>query len=324
MKYLLAICFFLSGVSVAAQPGVYRWHWHRSGDSLLISGMKADGSRESVLVPFESTVRRFGRLYRIADLLEYERTATFFETIDSLSHTLVQPFAPELRQAQRLEIVLDSNLVSLPIEFLKINAELLALHCPLVFRISTGSGSGPDKVRLTQGALLRDTSADPENACRFVQRMFPGSVLKPAHTLRSFRINGQADFAVLSTHGVVDSASGKGILFLNEKPLDPDLLFGGKPLKLLYIDACQQGVSQTLIGRLARQKARWLLAPIISNDSGESSTRTMTGFFSHLKRNDDPAKALWETRKELYRHYGVGWSPLDRVNKSLIFRAYLF
>ncbi|RYZ21423.1 MAG: hypothetical protein EOO16_13125 [Chitinophagaceae bacterium] len=323
--FLLLSCL-ITRFRASAQEGDFHWRWQRAGNSLVLTGSLTGSPSRTVVLPFRPAAERFGRIYRIADLLEYEREGIFFATADTLSRMLVAPFSEMLAKARRVVVVIDTTMVGFPVEFLSFGTTELARYRPLLFRINTDALPGR-LVRLRKGFVLRDTSADPENACATIQRRYPGTDLLRAHRLQktSFRIPATADFAVLSTHGLADSASGAGLLFLNEKPLNLDTVFGNGMLQLLYIDACQQGVSRSLLRRLAAgPAARWLLAPVVSNDSGESSTRTMKDFFRHLQKSGDPALALLLTRRDLYRHYSAGWNRLDRANKALIFRAYLF
>jgi hypothetical protein len=325
MKFSLLATLFFWTLTVLGQKGPdFYWSWRIVGDSVIVTGKCAGAGAGRVAVGKAATLQSFARIYRIVDALDYERLGEYKAHAKNLSAKLVKPFAAALSKCGRMIVTLDTGLLALGIEFLATGSQPLALYRPLLFRINTGKVVEEKKLRLHKGFILRDTSADPENACRTVQQAYPNSVLRSAHGLAAsaFRLPAGIDFAVLSTHGLVDSATGKGLLFL-DKDLLPAGSLAAAPLDLLYIDACQQAASRSVTSALSHKATgTYYIAPLVSNDSGESSTRTMTGFFNYLKVLGDATGALWHTRRDLAAHYRK-WKSLDVVNMSYIFRVYL-
>ncbi len=65
----------------------------------------------------------------------------------------------------------------------------------------------------------------------------------------------------------------------------------------------------------------YAVAPILSNEAGDSSTGTIEIFFSELAKGIDPVKALFSARSALYERYA-----LDDIQtalwRSFPFRVY--
>jgi hypothetical protein len=86
----------------------------------------------------------------------------------------------------------------------------------------------------------------------------------------------------MSVHGQIDNTtadhvglghgSGTGADFLTIKP------------RLAYFDSCRLGVSGRFLKAFLEIGSLYFVAPVLSNEAGNSSTKTMQSFFKHLQQ----------------------------------------
>src|SRR5690606_1344157 len=116
--------------------------------------------------------------------------------------------------------------------------------------------------------------------------------------------------------GEVDK-NGSGGVTINNEELEADFV-KNLNVDLTYFDSCQMGVAWDFIHQFAdQQTSTFFVAPIISNDAGDSSTKTVTWFFEGLNSGKAPARALAETRRKLYEFYkGRKLDEITTLNKA--------
>jgi hypothetical protein len=323
----LFIFLLLSGMfkNIGAQH-IFYWKWQFEANTIKITGGIDAGDKATINADAAVVKKRFYTLYKIIDEIEYPLIKTYLKTQDTLSRELVLPFEKQIAQCSLIIIEIDSSLLRLPIEFLNCNNQSLAVAHPLLFTINGFMPSqSNDSLLLQKGFIIRDPTSDPENACKTTLLKYPSSIFKSAYkiTPKDFTKKPATDFILISAHGDADSLTLCGGIALNNIENAPASFFKNNNSKLIYIDACQQGINWTYIGALAQtREANFYLGPIISNDSGESSTKTINWFFDYLKSLYNPYIALWKTRIKLYKHYNKKINRMDVINKSFIFRIY--
>ncbi len=76
----------------------------------------------------------------------------------------------------------------------------------------------------------------------------------------------------------------------------------------------------------ADSEIQFYLGPIISNDAGDSSTRTMIWFFEGVLVHGNPIQALFDTRTRLFMFYAEEQklNLITSLNKAFAFRLYEF
>jgi hypothetical protein len=129
-----------------------------------------------------------------------------------------------------------------------------------------------------------------------------------------------ADILLISAHGWVQFANTDSMK-MGEERLRPERLSHLSP-SLIYFDSCNLGVSAHFIQSFRDRGAQFYVAPILANEAGNSSTKTIAYFFERLKAGDTPSKALFYTRKKLYELYGEkeGFNML--LYRAFPFRVY--
>ena len=316
----------LLNIKGAAAQNIFHWKWHLEENSIKIKGRIDNGEEKEVITDAVITKKRFNLLYKIIDETEYKEFKGYLSTRDTLSHELVLPFQKYISQSRLIVIEIDSSLLRLPIEFLNLHNQSIATVKPLLFTINHFTPTaGFDSVRLQKGYIVRDPTSDPENACRTTLQKYPASIFKSAYKITANDLVKKPgiDFILISAHGDADSISLCGGIALNKIENVAGTFFKVNNSKVVYIDGCQQGINWTYIGALAQTpETNFYLGPVISNDSGESSTKTINWFFDYLQQVNNPCIALWKTRIKLYKHYNKKINRMDVINKSLIFRIY--
>ena len=118
-------------------------------------------------------------------------------------------------------------------------------------------------------------TADPENACKSINEKYENSYFD---YIENVNIDGikkakDFDFLLMSVHGVIDVNSCQGFIKINNEKLYPST-FSRKNLKLVYFDSCHLGKAKNFVDRFHSLDAQYYLGPIISNEAGNSSTKT--------------------------------------------------
>ncbi len=320
---LLLLSFSLCAAAKAQQ--IFYWRWQAAGDSVHITG--AIGT-DRIIVPqsLKLTRERFVRLCYIIDEIEYKKLEVYHNTADTLSDLLIKPFANELKKCSSIYVEIDSSLLNFSLEFLAVNKMPLAIYKPMLFTINGFvNADTTQSFPLHRGFIVRDKTSDPEKACINIFHQFPKSEFKDAYSIyqKDLGLKKNTDFILFSAHGDADSLTFRGGIGLNKiDNVDPEFFKMNDPA-LVYLDGCQQGINRTYISAPAQtEKTNFYLGPLVSNDSGESSTRTINWFFDYLKQTKDPVVSLFKTRQRLFVHYNGHIKQMDVINKSFIFRVY--
>jgi hypothetical protein len=326
MNRFLMITILLFCVISGKTQNVFHWKWELTNEQIKVTGKIDSGQEKAITLEADIIKKRFGLLYDIIDKINYRDIKRYLKTVDTLSSQLVFPFAKELSQCRSVIIEIDSLLLNLPVEFLINNKKAIAINKPLVFTINNYAVNKNDStIKLHKGFIVRDSTSDPENACLTTLYNYPKSGFKSASkiTAKDLTLKPGIDFMLISAHGDADSITFRGGITLNKIDNVPPLFFKENNCKLVYIDGCQQGINWAYIAALAQtHETNFYLGPIVSNDSGESSTKTINWFFSFLKQTDNPVLSLFKTRVKLYNHYNKKINKMDVINKSYIFRIY--
>jgi hypothetical protein len=326
MIKLFIFLSFLFQFKASTAQNIFHWKWQLTEGNIKITGRTDNGTVKEIVTDAAAAKKRFELLYGVIDEIEYPKLKAWLKTADRLSKELVMPFEKNISQCSLIIIEIDSSLLRLPIEFLNFNNQSIAIARPLLFTIKGfASNEHVDSIKLHKGYIVRDPTSDPENACRTTLQKYPASQFKSAYkiTEKDLVRKPGIDFILISAHGDADSISLRGGIALNKIENVSPVFFKENNPKIVYIDACQQGINWAYISALTQTpEVNFYLGPIISNDSGESSTKTINWFFDYLRQVYDPAIALWKTRKKLYNHYNKKINRMDVINKSFIFRIY--
>lgn len=221
--------------------------------------------------------------------------------LTEVGRVLYAPFDAWIERACRIEFVVAEESLAFLLDALHYRGKPLFLHKQVIFSLHAHSDNPLGVSHKWNGLLISHESSDPERAVLAVKNLFPGSFYYDDHDVHpeDLRDITEVDFVLISGHG----GPVKGIE-LENMPIRPETLVHMAP-KLVYLDSCRLGRHPGFLKSLHQSGTRYYLAPILNNESGESSTKTIERFFVALSDGKSPSNALFITRKTLYEHYSA-------------------
>lgn len=272
--------------------------------------------------------RRFATIYTILEEKQTQKAQLLAENLHSLSEQILAPFTTFIQQCSHVRLIVYEDLIRCAFDLLPFEGRYLFLQRSVSYQVTEGYGDEEPTIELGSALLIADLTADPEEACRQVAKLIPEAEYASMEDADLDMIKDAAaevDALIISAHGEVED-DNSGALYLNEQALSAKLI-GKLEAWLVYFDACQQGVNQRYLDAFQEESdTQFYLAPIISNDAGDSSTKTLLWFFTELLTHRQPIRALFATRQRLFAFYDQQ-QRLDLVttlNKSFPFRLYEF
>lgn len=276
----------------------------------------------------EEIISQFDMIYEILEEKKEGKEQKLRQSIETLSAQLITPFAKQIQKCSLVRFVVYEDLIRGAFDLLLYDNSPLFLQRQICYQIAEGEGDDEPQIELTSALLIADLTADPEEACRQVAELIPESEyarMEDADLDMIKEAADQVDVLVVSAHGEIDEENS-GSVTLNDKEINPKLI-GKLEQWIVYFDSCQQGANMDYLQAFQENSdVQFYLAPIISNDAGDSSTLTMLWFFTAVREHGNPMRALYETRKRLFEFY-TATRKLDLItslNKAFAFRLYEF
>ena len=221
--------------------------------------------------------------------------------LTEVGRDLYSPVEGWIERASAIEFVVAEESLAFPLDALYYSGKSLFLHKQVIYSLHAHSDDPLGVSHKWKGLLISHESSDPERAVLAVKDLFPGSFYYDDHDVHpeDLRNIAEVDFVLISGHG----GPVKGIE-LENMPIRPETLVHMAP-KLVYLDSCRLGRHPGFLRSLHQSGTRYYLAPILNNESGESSTKTIQRFFTALSDGETPSNALFIARKTLYKHYSA-------------------
>lgn len=276
----------------------------------------------------KTIVAQFNTIYAILEEKQTHKTHALDETIDALSALILPPFTPYLQQCSSVRFIVYADLIRCAFDLLRFEGQYLFLQRSVCYQVAEGYGEDEPVIELGNALLIADLTADPEEGCRQVAELIPEAEYAEVKDADLRMIKGAADEVdalIISAHGELDEEND-GSVELNDESIDAGLI-AKLEAWLVYFDACQQGANMTYLDTFQEESdTQFYLAPIISNDAGDSSTKTLLWFFTSLLEHLNPVRALFETRKKLFAFYDQtqNLNKVATLNKAFPFRLYEF
>lgn len=303
-------------------------YWTENQD-LCIYAEAGDFEKEVTLQgQAPAVIAQFTTIYAILENKEEEKEQKLQEAILLLSDRLLAPFTKQLTECSAVRFVIYDDLVRCAFDLLLFEGRFLFLQRSVCYQVAEGRGEDDARLTVESALLIADLTADPEEACKEVSRRIPESFyarMQDANMGMIKEAADQVDALIVSAHGELDDDNGGGV-YLNDKLIGSQLI-GKLEAWIVYFDACQQGANWDYLQAFQEESdIQFFLAPIISNDAGDSSTKTMIWFFAAVLEHGNPIRALFETRKRLFEFYTVKerLSLITSLNKAFAFRIYEF
>ncbi|MGD2093756.1 MAG: hypothetical protein PVH77_01985 [Phycisphaerales bacterium] len=234
--------------------------------------------------------------------------------------TFFRPIKKFLRQCTEIEFVIgNDSLISYPFDFLIFEGKPLFLQKPIAYSFKR---IGPRRFNLkdVSGALLiSDKTADPQRAVIKVQKYIPNNRYRDIAEIKptDFKAMDFIDLLLMSAHGHIFADEDDYIEFGDDR-LKTNHLANLRP-RMVYLDSCFMGSSLDFIKLFRSNEAAFYIAPIVPNEAGNSSTKTMTLFFEAFDIYGCPVYAMYLTRCQLYEHFSK-----QGMNFMLFFRSFPF
>ena len=313
----------ISRVSNSGHPttrrGVLYISLQSTGDQVSIRAELDQKNKSFTLAKgAEEIVSRLKMVY--SHINEGEATkADINPVLEEFGALIFKPIADLVGSSTEVQFVIPGRFLTFPLDLLHFKGRPLFLQKPVTYsfdKIEPGHFPlSPQRTAL----IISDKSSDPENGCKVLKDILPSSDYYSIEEMNLTRLStlDPADILLISAHGWVQFANTDSMGMGMERLL-PEHLSHLSP-KLVYLDSCQLGVSAQFVQSFRDRGIQFYVAPILSNEAGNSSTKTIAFFFERLKAGDTPSKALFYTRKKLYEFYG----EKEGFNK-LIFRAFPF
>ncbi len=298
-------------------------------DDFCIYAEADDYEKEITLTGQTKTiVTHFDTIYDILQELKTGKADELTASLHFLSERLLAPFTNQLQKCNHVRFIVYEDLIRCAFDLLLFEGRYLFLQRSVCYQVDEGYGDEEPQIELGSALLIADLTADPEEACRQVAKLIPEAEYAKMEDADFGMIKAAADEVdalVISAHGELEEGN-YGALYLNEEELSAKLV-GKLEAWVVYFDSCQQGVNMTYLDAFQEESdIQFYLAPIISNDAGDSSTKTMVWFFTDLRQHLNPVRALFATRKRLFEFYNQEQklNIVTTLNKAFPFRLYEF
>ena len=305
-----------------AERGVLYLSLEPAGDQISVQA-ELDGDRKSYRVPHGAEMARELRaLYML--LQGGESTETELNPLlKKFGAIFFTPIAAMLGAAAEIRFVIPGKFLIFPLDLLHFKGRSLFLQKPVSYsfeRMTAGQFLfSPEWKAL----IISDKTSDPENGCQLLKEMLPASGYYAIEDMNLAKLATiqTPDLLLISAHGSVGYGNVDGMAMGEERLLSES--FSHLSPELVYLDSCALGASASFIQGFRERGTRFYLAPIVSNEAGNSSTKTIAFFFERLRGGDTPSQALFYTRRKLYETYREKDGFAKLLFRAFPFRVYL-
>lgn len=269
----------------------------------------------------DELTKRFNRIYAQIEEQTFSKKQLLLE-LNLLGKLLFEPISPFIESSSQIEFIIPKELIKFPLDLLIFKEQFLFLYRPVSYSFSKQM---PENFSFTsdwKAIIVSDPTADPENGCYLLKKMLPSSTYYKINqiNIQKFKTLNRPDLLLISAHGDI-SFSENDCISIKDDELYPQHLSQLRP-KLAYLDSCQLGASYQFIQSFQKSGTQYYVAPLISNEAGDSSTKTISYFFDSLKNSQLPAFALFSTRKRLYSYFKEKEDLPNLLWKAFPFRVY--
>ncbi|MCB1174338.1 MAG: hypothetical protein KDK39_12270 [Leptospiraceae bacterium] len=255
---------------------------------------------------------------------------SFTARLNRLGAEILGPFQAEIQGAECVLFVLPPGRIYYMLDLLPLGSKPLYLQKPVAYALqSIHSRKQPVFSARSSALILRDPDTDPENGAGQAAKMYRQARL---HKMKGTPVDvldgARADILLLSAHGGVtvpwekDGDEDDDSLDWNDDEITAAELEESS-FKLLYLDSCQMGISHDMISAATETGASYYMAPVISNEAGNSSTKSIVYFFRALASGQSPLSALFQTRRQIYNEFKGKKAAHILYYYSFPFRLYL-
>jgi len=249
--------------------------------------------------------RRMNQLNKMLENYDQHTDEAFRSELDQLGALIYAPLKESIIQADEVAIGITFSMIRFPFEHLFFEGKPLCLQKPIVIYFDQLPAQQFSYGNIKSAQLIADLTADPEEACRKVATKLNNADYRNIAKVKPSFIKNlkRHDLLLVSAHGEISYGEEDCIEF-NEESFYPESWVKASPM-LAYFDSCQVGSSYAFVKAFKNAGTLYFLAPITSNEAGNSSTKTISYFFENLINGDSPERALHQAKIRLYKHYSA-------------------
>jgi hypothetical protein len=244
--------------------------------------------------------------------------------LNELGALFFGPVQDAILKADVVAIGMSPTMIRFPFEHLHIQGKPLGLQKPVVVYFDHLPASSFSYESLRSALALADLTADPEEACRKAAKRFRNPEYHSLDDIDSEELESlkRHDLLLVSAHGDISFGEDDCIEY-DEESYAPKTWAQVRPM-LAYFDSCQVGTSREFIEAFRKAGTQYFVAPVTSNEAGNSSTRTINFFFAGLEAGQSPEHALFQAKLQLADHYSAArQSPYGKfLYRVMPFRVY--
>ncbi len=266
-------------------------------------------------------------LYPLLQSIERKKNT---ETIEPLLKEgglhIFEPITPLIQSSSEVVFIIPNSLLKLPLDLLYIHGIPLFLQKPITYSFTTITSQPWQFSNKLSALIMSDKDTDPDRGAYFVKELLPSAeyydISRNINELDLSRLTTipPKDIVLISAHGQISFDENDHIV-LGEEQIVPPHLSRLCP-KLIYLDSCQMGISNRFIQDFRNVGTMYNIAPITSNEAGNSSTKTINFFFKAFQEGSSPPMALFLARKKLYTHFEMSDSFEFLLWRAFPFRVY--
>lgn len=310
--------------SAASRCEVLRLKFAQEKGFLVLEAITDAGTKKFRIEDVKGKLsRRMNHLNTMLENYDEHSDERLRSELHELGELIYGPVKEVILQAEEVAIGITPGMIRFPLEHLYFQGKPLSLQKPVLFYFDPLPTSKFSHEILQSAQIIADLTADPEEACRKVAKKFKNADYRSLDTVKTgFIRNLKAhDLLLVSAHGDISYGEDDCIEF-DEESFYPESWAKVTP-KLAYFDSCQVGASAAFVKAFKRAGTMYFLAPITSNQAGDSSTKTISYFFESLMNGDSPERALHQAKIRLYKHYsGKNISYGALLYRAMPFRVY--
>ncbi len=236
--------------------------------------------------------------------------------LTEVGQSLYHPIQSFIEMASVIEFVITEKCLLYPFDATYYKGTPLFLHKPIIYSLKRQYDTPLKVSKDWKGFMISEPSTDPERAILLVKKMFPRSRYFDSHDVHTEELQQMelADFVLISANAGIQGMDLPNCIIRSNN------LSHMQP-KLVYLNSYQLGLRLDFIHSLHQAGTLYYIAPILSNEAGESSTKTMERFFRALLNGETPCYALYLARLTLYHEYAE--QEFSRVMwRTFPFRVY--
>lgn len=296
----------------------------RKGFLEMRAGDEMAASNHSLNDAGKKLTRRMNRLNTMLENYGRHGDEEFKTELKELGAIFYDPVKSAILEADIVAIGISPEIIRFPFEHLYFQEKPLGLQKPIVVYFPPLPAQSFSFAGIKSAQVLADLTADPEEACRTVAKRLRNAEYRSLDDIDTDFLMALAphDLLLASVHGSISFDEADCIEY-DEESIYPKSWAKTAPM-LAYFDSCQVGVSNAFVETFKAAGTQYFIAPITSNEAGNSSTRTIENFFAGLIAGESPERALFQTKLRLFDHYSAGKKSSygELLYRVMPFRAY--